>query len=344
MHKLALTVLEYSYELVLASQLCGELDAILALALGAKKYGWSRPVMNRNGDTYIVGGRHPLHEASMQHFIPNDFGAPTEMEKPRRRLGRTLVIAGPNHSGKSVYLKQVALIVYLAHIGSFVPADKAEIAVTDKILVCMPAQESVSTNESAFAADLREVSHLIKQATEKSLVLIDEFGKGTCPINGAGLAAGLLSHFLSLRSEDCPQVIMATHFHEIFEFENFSNGSPNFAHMRVEINHDEVETGNDPLTYLFTLQSGISSSSFGEQCATMNGVPDAVVNRAAAISSIIDRDGDLATTCATLSHAEQTRLEIAEEVARRFISYESGRWESSESVSDAIEMLNNLLS
>ncbi len=345
LHKLASSVLEYSSELMLASQLCGELDAILALALGAQKYGWSQPEINRNGSTFIAGGRHPLHEASMQHFIPNDFGGPTETDEPRQKLSRTLVITGPNHSGKSVYLKQVALIVYLAHIGSFVPADKAEIAVMDKILVCMPAKESSSTNESAFATDLREVSHLVKQATEKSLVLVDEFGKGTCPINGAGLAAGLLKHFLSLRSENCPQVIMATHFHEIFEFENFSsNKSPNFAHMRVEINHDMVETGNDPLTYLFTLRRGISSSSFGEQCATMNGVPDAVVNRARAISSILDRYGDLATTCAALSLAEQARLEIAEEVARRYISYELGLWESPEPVSEAIEMLNNFLS
>ncbi|OAR01964.1 hypothetical protein LLEC1_00101 [Akanthomyces lecanii] len=345
LHKLASSVLEYSSELVLASQLCGELDAILALALGAQKYGWNQPEMNRNGGTYIAGGRHPLHEASMQHFISNDFGAPVETDEARQKLGRVLIVTGPNHSGKSVYLKQVALIVYLAHIGSFVPADKAEIAITDKILVCMPTQESASTNESAFATDLREVSHLAKQATEKSLVVVDEFGKGTCPVNGAGLAAGLLNHFLSLRHENCPQVIMATHFHEIFEFENLSsNESPNFAHMKAEINHGKLVNGNDPLTYLFTLQRGRSSSSFGEQCATMNGVPDAVVNRAGAISSIIDRDGDLATTCATLTHAEQARLEIAEEVARSFISYELRLWEYSEPVSEAVEMLANLLS
>ncbi len=280
----------------------------------------------------------------MQHFIPNDFGAPANTEEPKQRLGRLLVVTGPNHSGKSVYLKQVALIVYLTHIGSFVPADKAEIAVTDKILVCMPVQESASTNESAFASDLREVSHSVKQATEKSLVLVDEFGKGTCPINGAGLAAGLLNHFLSLGSDRRPEVIFASHFHEIFESESFrSHEFQNFAHMKVEINYDNVATGDDPLTYLFTLQCGRNSSSFGEQCAKMNGVPDAVINRAGAISSIIDRDGDLAATCATLSHAEQTRLEIAEEVARKFISYELGLWESPESIPEAIEMLDSLL-
>lgn len=101
---------------MLASQLSGELDAILALALGARNYGWTEPNITRNGHTRIVGGRHPLHEASMQHFIPNDFGAPIDEEGTDQRSGRVLVVTGPNHSGKSVYLKQVALIIYLAHI------------------------------------------------------------------------------------------------------------------------------------------------------------------------------------------------------------------------------------
>ncbi|TQW06774.1 MutS domain V [Cordyceps javanica] len=254
-------------------------------------------------------------------------------------------MTGPNHSGKSVYLKQVAIIIYLAHIGSFVPADKAAIAITDKILVCMPAQESASSNESAFATDLREVLHSVKQATENSLVLIDEFGKGTCPVNGAGLAAGLLDHFLSIDPERCPQVLIATHFHEIFEIESFeSTTSLNFAHMKVVINHGDIRAGNDPLIYLFMLQYGRSFSSFGEQCATMNGVPDEVVRRASAISSIISRDGDLAATCATLSHAEEARLETAEEVARKFITYELGDQESSKSTREAIDMLDELLS
>ncbi|KAJ6786878.1 hypothetical protein PWT90_00019 [Aphanocladium album] len=147
-----------------------------------------------------------------------------------------------------------------------------------------------------------------------------------------------------MKPESCPAVIMATHFHEIFEFGGFSTEKPpHFAHMKVEIN-DSTSIGDDPLTYLFTIQRGRSSSSFGEQCATMNGVPNAVVSRAKAISSIIDRDGDLAASCATLSQTEQIRLETAEEVARRFISYEIGAGELPREVAEATKMLSNLLS
>ncbi|KAK8145473.1 MutS protein msh5 [Beauveria asiatica] len=345
LQKLASSVLEYSSQLMLASQLSGELDAILALALGAQKYGWTEPDITRNGHTRIVGGRHPLHEASMQHFIPNDFGAPVDEEGSDQRSGRVLVVTGPNNSGKSVYLKQVALIVYLAHTGSFVPADKAAITVTDKILVCIPAQESASLNESAFATDLRKVLHSVTQATDKSLVLVDEFGKGTCPVNGAGLAAGLLAHFLSLGSRRCPRVIIATHFHEILELDYFrSNEALSLAHMEVKVKHDDIGTDDDPLTYLFLLQRGRSSFSFGEQCATMNRVPGAVVNRAGALSLIIDRDGDLAAACATLSHAEQVRLEIAEKVARKFVSYDLKDLESPKTTAEVIESLDDLLS
>ncbi|KAJ3499337.1 hypothetical protein NLG97_g428 [Lecanicillium saksenae] len=342
--KLASDVLEFSSDLMLASQACGELDSFLALSQGAQKYGWNRPTLKAEGETTILGGRHPLHESSMQRFIPNDFCSAANLIDPGQKARSILIITGPNHSGKSVYLKQVALIVYLAHIGSFVPAEQAEIAITDKILVCMPAPESVSSNESAFATDLREIAHSIKQATKQSLVLVDEFGKGTCPVNGAGLAAGLLDYFLIISRETCPVVIMATHFHEIFESGTSStNRSTHFAHMKVEIN-DNIDVGDDPLTYLFTIQPGRSSSSFGEQCATMNGVPDAVVNRAKAISSIIDRDGDLAATYANLSPNEQLQLETAEEVARRFISYEIGTGELLREVADGTELLDDLLS
>ncbi|PQK09386.1 hypothetical protein BB8028_0001g14560 [Beauveria bassiana] len=345
LHKLALNVLEYSSQLMLASQLSGELDAILALALGAQKYGWTEPDIIRDGHTRIVGGRHPLHEASMQHFIPNDFGIPVDEEGSDQKSGRVLVVTGPNHSGKSVYLKQVALIIYLAHTGSFVPADKAAVTVTDKILVCIPAQESASLNESAFATDLKKVLHSVTQATNKSLVLVDEFGKGTCPVNGAGLAAGLLDHFLSLGSRQCPRVIIATHFHEILELDYFSSDEAlRLAHMEVKVKHDDIGTDDEPLTYLFLLQRGKTSFSFGEQCATMNRVPGAVVKRAGALSLIIDRDGDLTAACATLSHAEQVQLETAEQVARKFVSYDLKNLESPKTTQEVIESLDDLLS
>lgn len=312
---------------------------MLALALGASKYRLTRPLMGQSQQTNIIGGRHPLYEVSMSEFIPNDYGDNHEREI---RGNGILVLTGPNHSGKSVYIKQVAIIIYLAHIGSFVPADVAEITVTDKILVCMSAPESTTTNESAFASDLKNISHVIKQATKNSFVAIDEFGKGTCPVNGAGLTAGLMEHFLQLGVQHCPRVIFATHFHEVFDSEPFDGYNfLQFAHMQVNINHT-AEDEDSPLTYLFALQPGRSSSSFGDQCATLNGVPQAVVSRARVISSIIDRNEDLVATCATLTSLEKTQLASAEDVAREFLSYDLRSWSASEVAPKAARLVERL--
>lgn len=352
LYQLTVEVLQQSSKLELASESCGRLDVLLTLALAARKYGWIEPTIGKNERTCVIGGRHPLYELSTPNFIPNDFGDRRDGdvggEETKKAAHQMLVVTGPNHSGKSVYLKQVALIVYMAHIGSFVPAEEASIGVTDKILVCMPAHESAAANESAFAADLKDILHTVKQATFKSLVIVDEFGKGTCPINGAGLAAGLMEYFLTLGFNHCPRVLLATHFHEIFEFEAFhSYGYLDFVHMKVEINHgsgSEDVNEDGPLTYLFSLGHGRNSSSFGEQCAAMNGVPGVVVNRAMAISSIISRHEDLVTTCARLSNAEQTQLQIAEETARQFISYDLRACNLPGAVLDAVRMLERLMS
>lgn len=123
-----------------------------------------------------------------------------------------LILTGPNYSGKSVYLKQVALIVYMAHVGSFVPADAAKIGLTDKILSRVTTRETVSYFQSAFMIDLQQISLALSLATRRSLLIIDEFGKGTASSDGAGLACAVMEHLLNLGSER-PKVIGATHFH-----------------------------------------------------------------------------------------------------------------------------------
>jgi DNA mismatch repair protein MSH5 len=123
-----------------------------------------------------------------------------------------LVLTGPNYSGKSVYLKQVALIVYMAHVGSFVPADSAKIGLTDKILSRVTTRETVSRTQSAFMIDLQQISLALSLATRRSLLIIDEFGKGTESSDGAGLACAVMEYLLSLGSER-PKVVGATHFH-----------------------------------------------------------------------------------------------------------------------------------
>lgn len=291
---------------------------------------------------HIRGGRHPLQELVVSSFVPNDChieggrgedkgccyppSTPTTDDERQSDQAHSskpeniLILTGPNHSGKSVYIKQVALIVYLAHVGSFVPADEAIIGVTDQILTRISTRECVSENESAFAIDLRQIGYCMKSAKRRSLVLVDEFGKGTRADDGAGLMTALLDHFLSLGSQS-PRVLAATHFHEIFEGQHLDQSQLLFAHMDV---HMDLTTDQKEhvLTYLYTLVPGRSSSSFGSMCASLNGVDDAVIDRAEALSLLLARNEDLSAACAKLGPDDQRRLENAELVARRFLNVE----------------------
>ncbi|KAH7326765.1 muts domain V-domain-containing protein [Stachybotrys elegans] len=317
---LATSVLQHEKTLVAASQLCGEFDALRALALGAGKYRWVAPRMTNENILCIKGGRHPLQELVVPSFVSNDcfLEDPEVPHQEDHRGSKAIVLTGPNHSGKSIYLKQAAIIVYLAHIGSFVPAEHATIGLTDKILTRLSTRESAGRTDSAFATDLAQVTRAMRCSTPQSLILVDEFGKGTSNDDGAGLLAGLLEHFSSL-GDEMPRVLLATHFHELIEG-GFLDGICNlsFFHMSVESNW-EISGSEDHITYLFKLTPGVSSSSFGSKCAALNGVPAAIVERSETICSLLARNEDLVSACAQLSDDEEKRLQEAEAVARLFI-------------------------
>lgn len=320
-HELARHVLRFEEVLETASDICGEFDALLALAKGAEKYAWSCPQVTNTPVLEINRGRHPLQELVVPSFVPNDciLGEAADSKKQSQHaVPRTVVLTGPNHSGKSVYLKQTAVIVYLAHIGSYVPAEKAVIGATDKILTRISTQESVSRNESAFAIDLRQVGTAIKSATSRSLVLIDEFGKGTNADDGAGLLAATLDHFLAAGMR-APRLLLATHFHELFEGHYLAD-YPNLGVAHMEVRTDlAADQPDQQITYLFNLRSGHSSSSFGGRCAALNGVPSVIVKRAEAISKLLSRNEDLVSACAKLIEQEELTLQVGEWVARRFL-------------------------
>lgn len=286
------------------------------------------PQLTSTNIIQIQGGRHPLQELVVPSFIANDTlllgghgngtADETIVSDVMGEVPSMLVMTGPNHSGKSVYLKQVALIVYLAHIGSYVPADQACIGLTDRLLTRIATRESVSRNESAFAIDLKQAAFSINFATRRSLILIDEFGKGTNAMDGAGLLSALLDHFLNL-AEDAPRVLAATHFHEVFENRLLPDTPKlSFAHMEVRVDL-ETENTDEQVTFLFRLMPGRSASSFGSRCAAMNGVESAVVERSEALVLLLARGEDLRAACARLSDRETERLEEAEEVARGFL-------------------------
>ncbi|RDH18348.1 DNA mismatch repair protein Msh5 [Aspergillus niger ATCC 13496] len=332
-YDLAQRVLQYEEVLLEASDICGQIDSLLAMAHAASSYKLVRPKMVQEDVIKIKGGRrHILQELTVSSYVPNDtylIGRRTQREsvepicttlKPYENdcEPSMLLLTGPNYSGKSVYMKQVALIIYLAQVGSFVPAESAELGIIDKILVKSNTQDSVSQIQSTFMNDLQQLSFDLKQVTGHSLLLIDEFGKGTNEYDGIGLACGVLENLLN--REDAPKVIAATHFHEILA-NGYLKPRPQLqlGHMEVRV-HEEPGEAEDQITYLYNFRLGRSDQSFGTICAAMNGISQTIVDRANEIAALSARGENLIAACAVLSAQETQALEDADRLAREFLS------------------------
>ncbi|OBS60140.1 hypothetical protein A6R68_08767 [Neotoma lepida] len=275
MYQLQCQVLARASVLTRVLDLASRLDVLLALASAARDYGYSRPRYSpRIHGVRIKNGRHPLMELCARTFVPNSTDCGGDQ-------GRVKVITGPNSSGKSIYLKQVGLITFMALVGSFVPAEEAEIGVIDAIFTRIHSCESVSLGLSTFMIDLnQQVAKAVNNATEQSLVLIDEFGKGTNTVDGLALLAAVLRHWLAL-GPSCPHIFVATNFLSLVQLQLLPQG-PLVQYLTMETCED-----GDDLVFFYQLCQGVASASHASYTAAQAGLPDQLIARGKEVSDLI---------------------------------------------------------
>ena len=248
------------------------LDCLVALATVAKEKKYCRPEIATQGALEIEEGRHPVVEAiSKERFVPNDCMLDNS-------LARTMVITGPNMAGKSTYLRQIALITYMAHIGSFVPAKRARIPLTDRIFTRIGANDNLILDRSTFMVEMTEVANILRNATERSLLILDEVGRGTSTFDGLSIAWAVIEELTeSVRAK----TLFATHYHELTELEGKLEGVKNFKISVREI--------GGSIVFLRKIVRGGASRSFGIEVAALAGVPESVTSRAKVILKELER-------------------------------------------------------
>lgn len=245
------------------------LDVLLSLAEVAVTNNYTCPQINTDGVIDIKDGRHPVVEALLDGapFVPND----TLLDKDKNRCS---IITGPNMAGKSTYMRQIALIVLMAQIGSFVPARSANIGITDAIFTRVGASDDLATGQSTFMVEMNEVSSILKNATENSLIILDEIGRGTSTFDGMSIARAVLEYVCKKKTLGAKS-LFATHYHELTAMEGLLDGVKNYSIA--------VKKRGDDITFLRRIVKGGADESFGIEVAKLAGVPDTVVKRAKVI-------------------------------------------------------------
>lgn len=275
------------------------LDCLVSFATVAKENKYCRPQIEEGGALEIEEGRHPVVEAiSKERFVPNDCRLDNGDD-------RTMIITGPNMAGKSTYLRQVALITFMAHVGCFVPAKRARVPLCDRIFTRIGASDNLILDRSTFMVEMTEVANILRNATEKSLLILDEVGRGTSTFDGLSIAWSVIEY---LTNNVRAKTLFATHYHELTELEGKLEGVKNY-----KINVREIG-GN--IVFLRKIVRGGASRSFGVEVASLAGVPEAVTARAKVILKELER-GEKRRESAEPTAAEEPadeRLDLAEEL------------------------------
>ena len=271
-----------------------ELDAYLSLATVAVRNHYACPTVDESGVIEIHDGRHPVVEQVLKDslFVPND----TFMGEKEER---TAIITGPNMAGKSTYMRQVALIVLLAQIGSFVPAKAARIGIVDRIFTRIGASDDLSSGQSTFMVEMNEVSAILRHATARSLLILDEIGRGTSTFDGMSIARAVLE-FCADKKKLGAKTLFATHYHELTEMETTLPGVKNY--------NIAVKTRGDEISFLRKIIPGGADRSYGIEVAKLAGLPDSVVKRAREILKELEAEGGAPRPAAPARDSSQISL------------------------------------
>ncbi|MBN1698687.1 MAG: DNA mismatch repair protein MutS [Spirochaetales bacterium] len=239
-----------------------KLDVLHSFAFSATTYGFSRPVLKNEASLEIKGGRHPVVEAHMRSgsFVPNSITMSDEE-------GLFILLTGPNMAGKSTFLRQVALIVHMAHCGCFIPADEAVIGIVDKIFCRVGAMDNLARGESTFLVEMNETANILRSATDKSLLILDEVGRGTSTNDGLSIAWAVTEYILSRKHA---KTLFATHYHELTSIVH-----PQLVNYSMSV----LERGED-IVFLKRVKKGPADNSYGIHVARLAGLPEEVIDRA----------------------------------------------------------------
>ena len=269
-----------------------QIDAMASFAYVAERNHFVRPKLNVRGTIDIKDGRHPV----VEQVIPNDMFISNDTYLNDKK-DRIAIITGPNMAGKSTYMRQTALIVLMAQIGSFVPAAKADIGLVDRIFTRVGASDDLASGQSTFMVEMTEVANILRNATARSLLILDEIGRGTSTFDGLAIAWAVIEHISNTKLCGA-KTLFATHYHELTELEGKIPGVNNYCIA--------VKEKGDDIVFLRKIVQGGADKSYGIQVAKLAGVPDSVIQRAKELVEELS-DADITAAVKDLTSAKKKK-------------------------------------
>ncbi len=289
---------EIADDVLSTADLLAELDTWYALAKCATEYDWTRPTITNDTAFDVIGGRHPVIEYALRKtgdaFVKNDCNL---------NVHPIALLTGPNMAGKSTYLRQNALIVALAHMGSFVPATRATIGICDQLFSRVGASDNLAAGQSTFMVEMRETANILRRATKQSFIIFDEIGRGTATYDGMAIAQAVLEHMNNVGA----RTLFATHYHELT---TLVGDAPDKLQNVACLTIDVREHNND-IIFMHKIVSGVANRSYGIHVARMAGMPESVVARADAVLAGLESRGEFVATqtiTATPENKKQNRI------------------------------------